>query len=64
MPQVKGAPTPHGEDPYISPLQEKVLGLLEDAGVHESFCDRIMKIIEEHENDEACAADERRASGE
>lgn len=55
--------SPSEPEPYVSPLVEEVLGLLEDKGVGESFCDRIAKILEEYEADQACAADERRLSG-
>lgn len=62
MPQVKGAPTPHDEDPYISDLEEKVLALLEDEGVSESHCDAIMKILQQELADRACYDAETRAS--
>lgn len=49
MPQVKGAPTPHDEDDGVTELQEKVLQLLEAAGIPTEANDAIMKIIADGE---------------
>lgn len=51
-------------DDSVIELQEKVLGLLEDAGIPILYCDQIIKILSEAENDAICAKQERIASGE
>ena len=49
---------PNETGPAISPLQEAVLSLLEDAGISTDTCDKIMALIEEAENDAASNAEQ------
>lgn len=50
---------PNDPGPSISPLQESVLGLLEDAAMPQTTCDAIMKLIDDAERDaDAHAAQE------
>lgn len=56
--------TPYDEEEDVSELQDKVLGILEDAGIPTAFCDQIIKILDEAERDAICSKQERIASGE
>lgn len=49
MSQIKGAPTPPDEDDGVTELQEKILLLLEAAGIPTEANDAVMKIIADGE---------------
>jgi hypothetical protein len=51
--------TPRDEERPTSKLEDAVLDLLEDNGVGEIYCDRIIAIINEYETEQMAADAER-----